>query len=433
MARLESVQLKPHRALIESSGVRWTPLPKKKAEMRLPMIFWNSGAPWREANVWALESATTGEIDIRTVQSRASALLAYANWLESTGTDWWEFPMHRAKRCLVRYRGELIRCRKAGRLAPSTTSHRMQVAIQFYRWLRDSGLLSISWPMWEERVVGIHLKDPLGFERTISVKTTDLSIPNRSIPGTRLEDGLLPIRAVDRDAALQFADRRASEELFLMLTLGFFTGMRIGTIADLKVQTLDNAVPNPAAPGFYQLSVGPATDPPVATKFGVTGQIPICETHLNRLRDYASSMRRLKREAKASRLNKDLVFLTRYGNPYCQRGSHNSNAINVEMAAFRKISVANGIGAMRDFHFHQSRCTFATELARLAIRLGGSLFAVSMVMEALLHKNESTALDYVKFVEKSKIKEEVGNAFDREFLGLLRARQENNNAQTENP
>ncbi|MGF6414051.1 tyrosine-type recombinase/integrase [Paraburkholderia sp. MM5482-R1] len=424
---------KPHRALVEGSGVRWTPLPEKTEEMRLPTIFWKSGAPWREANVWALESATTGDIDFRTVQSRANALLAYANWLESTSTDWWEFPMHRSNRCLVRYRGELIRSRKAGSLAPSTTSHRIQVVIQFYRWLRDSGLLSTSWPMWEERVVGIHLKDPRGFERTLSVKSTDLSIPNRSIPGQRLEDGLLPVRAVDRDAALQFADRHASEELFLMLTLGFFTGMRIGTIADLKVQTLENAVPNPTAQGFYQLFVGPAADPPVATKFGVNGQVPICDTHLDRIREYASSVRRLNREVKASGANKDLVFLTRYGNPYCQRGSHNSNAINVEMAAFRKNAVANGLVAMRNFHFHQSRCTFATELARLAIRLGGSLFAIAIVMETLLHKSESTALHYVRFVEKTKIKEEVGNAFDREFLGLLGARQEKNDAQTENP
>ncbi|MGF6853936.1 site-specific integrase [Paraburkholderia sp. CI3] len=433
MARLESILFKPHRALVESAGVRWAPLPEKKEEMRLPMIFWKCGAPWREANVWALEAATTGEIDIRTVQSRASALLAYANWLESTGTDWWEFPMLRAKRCLVRYRGELIRSRRAGGLAPSTTSHRMQVAIQFYRWLRDCGLLSTSWPMWEERIVGIHLKDPVGFERTISVITTDLSIPNRSMPGERLEDGLLPISAIDRDAALEFADRHSSEELFLMLTLGFFTGMRIGTIADLKIQTLENAVPNPNAQGFYQLFVGPATAPPVATKFGVTGQIPICEAHLDRIREYASSVRRLKREVKASGVNKDLVFLTRYGNPYCQRGSHNSNAINVEMAAFRKNAAANGLVSMRDFHFHQSRCTFATELARLAIRLGGSLFAIGIIRETLLQKNESAAMHYVKFVEKTKVKEEVGNAFDREFLGLLSARQEKNDVQAENP
>jgi integrase len=430
VARLESVLFQPHRALIDAGSVRWSPIPRGQKIKNLPAIFWDDGTPWREANVWALEGATGGEVDIRTVQTRARSLLSYANWLDSTNTDWWDFPLLRAKRCLVRYRGELIRARRAGRLAPSTVAQRMQVAIQFYRWLRRNALLSTSWPMWEDRVVGIHLIDPTGFERTIGVVTTDLSIPSRRKLGERLEDGLLPIRAVDRDAALVFANEHASEELFLMLMLGFFTGMRIGTIADLKIQTLENAVSDPAASGFLQLAVGPGADPPVATKFGVKGQIAISELLLNRILGYASSARRLKREIRASGLHKDLVFLTRYGNPFCRHGLQNSNAINVEMHAFRARAVACGLSAMRNFHFHQSRCTFATELARSAIRLGGSVFAIAMVMKALLHRDEATALGYVKFVEETPIKEEAANAFSREFLGLLQGRKEATDAQS---
>ena len=429
MARLESVVFNSHRAFIDGDSVSWTPVLQGRQIQGLPMIFWSSGKPWREANVWGLEAACGGELDIRTIQTRARALLTYAEWLEATGTDWWDFPLLRAKRCLVRYRGELIKARRAGRLAPSTVAQRMQVAIQFYRWLRTNALLSTSGPIWEDRVVGIHLKDPTGFERTISVITTDLSIPSRRKPGERLEDGLLPIRPVDRDAALAFANEHASEELFLMLMLGFFTGMRIGTISDLKIQTLENAAPDPAARGFFQLAVGPGADPPVATKFGVNGQIPISELLLHRILEYASSARRLQREIRAPRRNKDFVFLTRYGNPFCQHGLQNSNAINVEMHAFRKRAVASGLAAMRNFHFHQSRCTFATELARLAIRLGGSVFAIAMVMKALLHRDESTALGYIKFAEETPIKEEAANAFYREFLGLLQGRKEAGDAQ----
>lgn len=428
MARLESVLFRPHRSVIDGDRVSWSPIPGGKEIKRLPMIFWDDGTPWREANLWALEAASSGEIDIRTVQSRATSLLLYANWLDSTGTAWWDFPLQRKMRCLVRYRGELIKLRKDGRLAASTVSQRMQVAIQFYRWLRANALFSTAWPTWEERIAGVHLKEPTGFERTISVVTTDLSIINRRIPGERLEDGLLPVRAVDRDSALEFASINASEELFLMLSLGFFTGMRIGTIADLKIQTLENAVPDPAAKGFFRIAVGPASHPPVATKFGVDGQIAIAEPLLNRIKYYASSPRRLKREASASSLYKDVIFLTRYGNPYCARGTQNSNAINVEMHAFRERAVANGLPAMRNFHFHQSRCTFATELARLAIRLGGSVFAVSMLRKVLLHKNETTSLAYIKFVEETPIKEEAANAFSMEFLGLLKGGQGADNA-----
>ncbi|MBP0633672.1 integrase [Cupriavidus sp. AcVe19-1a] len=80
---------------------------------------------------------------------------------------------------------------------------------------------------------------------------------------------------------------------------------------------------------------------------------------------------------------------------------------------------------MRGFRFHQSRSTFATELARIAIRAGGAVNAIAMVKEALLHKNEATSLKYIRFVENAPSKEDVANAFTREFLGLLSRREKN--------
>ena len=49
--------------------------------------------------------------------------------------------------------------------------------------------------------------------------------------------------AVDRDAILDFAKQNASSELYLMLALGFFTGMRLGTICDLRIDTLEQSIP----------------------------------------------------------------------------------------------------------------------------------------------------------------------------------------------
>src|SRR5690606_6560887 len=118
-----------------------------------------------------------------------------------------------------------------------------------------------------------------------------LSIPNRAAPGEKLEDGVLPVSTSERDAILALASSRGSEELFHILTLGFFTGMRLGTICDLKIQTLLNAIPDPAAPELFRLSIGPGADPPVSTKYGVTGQIWILRTHLEALKDYVYSVR----------------------------------------------------------------------------------------------------------------------------------------------
>lgn len=340
MARLETVRFQPHRATVDpdKNCVRWSLVRSGNTVPRLPLIFWDTGLPWREANLWLMQAATEGEIDIKTVESRASSLLFYAQWLESGKVKWWDFPKIKSNRCLVKYRGYLIKLRRNGTLAPSTVSQRMNVTIRFYRWLHENSLLSSQWPIWKDRNIGIHIRDAFGFERTITVVSTDLSIPNRKAPGERLEDGLIPLHPDDRDKILKLAHEHASEELFLLLSLGFFTGMRIGTIADLKIQTLERAVRDPLADDFFRLAVGPKGAPPVATKFGVNGQVPIAKTILDDILTYTSSPTRLKREILAKRENKDLVFLTRQGNSYCKNGLQSSNSINVEMHNFRKLA-----------------------------------------------------------------------------------------------
>lgn len=419
MARLEFLSYNPHRAVVSGQQVTWAAVSGGRGIDGLPQIFWDDSTPWREANLWMLERATSKSVDLKTVKSSAAALHSYASWLETSKAHWWDFPVKKADRCLVRYRGALIDARDQGEIAPSTAAQRMRVAIRFYRWLTATGLLSPDWPMWSERIVGIPISNPVGLQRTLSVSTTDLSIPNRRAPGERLEDGLLPLAASDRDELLSFAQQYSTEELFLLLSCGFFTGMRLGTLTNLKIQSLTNAVPDPAGPDLYRIAIGPGASPPVTTKYGVTGQAWITRPHLDRLLQYAYSTRRLHREAKAKREHKDLVFLTRFGNPYAERNSDKSAAINVEMHALRKRALASGLDFMREFRFHQTRCTFATELARLAIEVCGPINALALVKDALLHKDEATTLKYIRFLAKSKAKKEAANAFTEAFLGVL--------------
>jgi integrase len=420
MANLEVVSFSPKRCSVADGKVAWFAVNAVRAIKGMPQIFWSDGSPWREANLWLLERSLLRDVDSKTVASNATALHGYAMWLESSGVGWWDFPQLRKERCLVRYRGALIEAREAGDLAPSTTSQRMRVVIAFYRWLKNTGLLSAEWPTWEDRLVGVKLTDPFGFERTLLVGTTDLTIPNRKTKSDQLEDGVLPVTTAARDEILAFANARASREFFLILSLGFFTGMRLGTICDLKVQTILNAVPDPSAPGLYRLALGPSVSPPVATKFGVTGHAHIPEALLAELRDRAYSVERLRRESLAESRNRDLLFLTRFSNSYAQRGTDKSVAFNVEMNRLRRKAHREGVRAFRSFRFHQTRATFATQLARIAISTVGALHAVATVQDALLHRHEATALKYIRFVEKEPFKEKLSDEFTKSFLGLVK-------------
>ncbi|EOA02925.1 bacteriophage integrase/recombinase [Herbaspirillum frisingense GSF30] len=71
------------------------------------------------------------------------------------------------------------------------------------------------------------------------------------------------------------------------------------------------------------------------------------------------------------------------------------------------------------FKFHQTRATFGTELARLALKYANATEAISMVKEALLQRSELSALHYIRFVERTPIKIEIANEFTRSFIGAF--------------
>ncbi|WP_240963514.1 site-specific integrase [Pseudomonas umsongensis] len=348
-----------------------------------------------------------------------TSILMYANWLEQSKTDWWYFPVKKADRCLVRFRGHLIVQRDSGLIAPSTATQRMRDVINFYRWLRANGFLTSDWPLWKEKFVSINFTNAVGFDRTIAVQTTDLAIKNRKLNIEKLEDGLIPVSAEDRDKILEFARDNASWETYLFLMLGFYTGMRIGTLSDLKVETLRRAVPDPQSRDLYKIAIGPGARPSVKTKFGVTGFAWITKPHLELILIYVDSQQRQDRVSKAKEQNKNLVFLTRHGNPYTTGNTEKSSALNVEMHNLRKKSKATGNNFLEGFYFHRSRATFATQLAILLVPIAGVVNALAIIKDALLHKDEATSLRYIKFIERTPAKAKIANEFSRVFLSIL--------------
>lgn len=185
MANLEYITYTPYRATVTDQVV-WSRAKIAKVIDGLPQIYLNDGRPWREANVWALQRACSGELDIATVQTNMRHLCAYASFLESEKLDWRHFPSRKDDRCLVIWRGELIRARNEGKLKPSTASQRMAACIQFYRFAADEGLVSRTSPMWNDKEVVLRFFDSVGFERASTKRSTNLAVPNRKRHGATL-------------------------------------------------------------------------------------------------------------------------------------------------------------------------------------------------------------------------------------------------------
>lgn len=410
MATLEHILYVPHRPEVTNDSVKWVSDTVVRIVDRLPQVFWKDGKPWREANLFALEMARNRNVKLRTAISLMEHLHKYAEWLERTDIDWRHFPMTKAERVLVRYRGDLVDARDRGVLKPSTTTARMNAVIRFYRYAAARNFISREAPKWQDRTVTISYFDPVGFERTMSRVTTDVSIPNRARPGRRLEDGLVPISDRDKLDLLRFANTNASEELFLMLMIGFYTGARIGTVLSLRTTALDYAMPDPKLPNMFLLQVGPGTG--IDTKFDINGNLMIPQQLMTLIRNYASSRRHINRVIKASNANKSLLFLTRFCKPY------KVVAIARQMVDLRRAGQIANLKFLQKFKFHQTRATYGTWLMTLCLSCMEVKAAIEFVKYAMFHKHESTTFGYITFAQNTKEKIELDKLFIEAFLGL---------------
>ncbi|UFS72487.1 site-specific integrase [Geomonas sp. RF6] len=411
MAQLEYINYVPHRAVVLAQRVEWLrdfthPL------SGLPQIFWSDGTPWAEANHWALDKARSGDVKLKTVQSLMKHLHQYASWIEEGSMDWRHFPMRKSDRVLVVFRGALVAARNAGHLRPSTATARMRAVIQFYRHCNLHNFVTRGAPMWKDKLIVMRYYDSCGFERTMGVLSTDLSIPNRARPGVRLEGGLLPISASEMNELLKFTSENVCEELHLILMTGFFTGARLETITTLRVESLETASTDPLVPGMWKIRVGPGTV--VATKGDVSGSILVADQLMRRLMQYAYSSHRIKRVEKAAKEDKSRLFLTRFSNPY------GHSAISRGMTELRRIASQHALKFMKNFRFHQSRATFGTWLMSILLGVPGIKVktAIEFVRDAMLHAREADTMRYITFLEHTRAKIEIANAFSEAFLGI---------------
>lgn len=431
MARLEYIRMSLGRCEVESNAVVFkqqlvvdakTGLKRPFAAERVPQLLWASGEFWDEANLWLLTRSRlllSGQLKEDTVTANGKDLLAYSNWLEIVEMRWWECHSKDDKRPLNLYRGYLVKSFEQGLIAPTLASRRMATLKTFYRWLLSEEILSPGFPLWSERKVRIAYEDAFGFRRHIeTVKTSlDIEAAKSSPNDVTLEEGLRPVSLEVRDAILDLAHRRCSHELFLMLSLGFWSGLRLGTICDLQIQTMENAVPIHGCPELMHISVGPQANPRVRMKLDQSSNGIVVPTQLlEELLDHSISLARGKRSVLAKPEHKHLLFLTVRGNPYGPGKGDRSATLNAEMSRLKRLARAEGLN-IDDFTFHCSRATFATMWARAARERGNLHQFMPTLKRMLAHKHDRTTERYISWVEKEEVRAAVMDEFTRTMFG----------------
>ncbi|WP_373019974.1 hypothetical protein [Thiomicrorhabdus sp.] len=389
---------------------KWISHPSSKTIDKFPHIFFKNGEPFREVNHWALDKfhGSNGN-SLKTITRLMRHINSYVNWLEEHDLHWKQFPKQKKERCLLIYRGYLMDQIRSGRMQCTTAKANMASVIQFYRYAQVENLIETNQPLWQDKTQILHFHNSVGFNRTMSVTSSELSIPCRRQGGLTVEGGLLPLTTENREVLLNFLKMHEMQELYLMLLLGFFVGLRSETIRTLNIEVLENYYEDPQTPNFVRINVGPGTR--VRTKYDVSGQVLMPEALRQALIDYYYSERALFRRVNAVSENKELIFITKMGNPYSE------NSFTKLISDLRNKMAQKGLSQFKNFKFHQSRATYGTMMMTIALENLSHTNAIAIVQDAMLHKHERTTWQYIKFLEQKSVKEVFFDEFFLAFTG----------------
>ena len=413
MAVLENIYYQPMKYEPNSVNAEYGLVPdlNRKSVESFPQIYLSDGEPWQEANRYAFYRHLDLQKDIQTIYREMSHLSKYAGWLEDTGLHWLHFPKRKAERCLFKFRGYLIECRDEGLLAPSTTSQVMNSVLAFYRWASANDFAKPRAKLFNDKKKTISFFDKVGFSRSMSVTSSELSIPNRARTGVRLEDGLTPINESNTKILMSYLANHRNYELYLMHKVALMTGCRHETVTTLNIDTLRKAYPDATFPELMKVKVGPSTG--VQTKGDVSGEVYFSAELITELNDYFASPEAILRRSKAKDALQKTVFLTSRGNRYTNQ------TFGTLLHRLKSELIDAGYTQFGRFKFHQLRATFGTMLMRAALGVVSDTqaSAIEFVRDAMLHKDESTTWKYIKFIEKEPIEEAFLEALWKMFTG----------------
>ncbi len=420
MAILENIQHQPFefKPTSKNSEYGFIPNTNKEVEKSFPQIFLSDGEPWHEVNQYAFDRYYDQQKNLKTVNREMTHLTHYANWLEEEDLHWLHFPKRKYERCLFKFRGYLIKLRDEGFLAPSTTSQTMRSVVAFYRWTSDEGYAQAQSKLFDDKNKIIYFFDDVGFNRSMNVASSELSIPNRPRTGITLEDGLIPISQASTKILMAHLSEYSNHELYLMFKTALLTGCRHETISTLNIDALKKSYPDPLLSNIMRVEVGPGTG--VETKFDVYGAVYFPKSLVIELIEYFGSAEAILRRSKAKKSLQRNIFLTSHNNRYTNQ------TFGTLLYRLKNELIESGHSEFGRFQFHQLRATFGTMMMRALLQTQGvsSLNAIEFVREAMLHKEASTTWKYIKFIENEPIEEQFLQTLWEMFNGANEQSQE---------
>ncbi|MCY4755485.1 site-specific integrase [Pelomonas aquatica] len=435
-----------YRAPVASKTARGTKF------FKFPVVKNGDGSPWAVACLYLLDRAKLRPLAMETLGSVAGDLAHYKSFLEEFEYEWDEF--HSAEPYALptyQYRAHLLHLLKVGSTSHGVASRRMAAVIAFYRHLQKQERYGFrpAFSPWQDRSVSITYKDAQGFEQSMGVKTTDISIPvpNSSDPwDASIDDGakLRPLPQTEQQALISALRELGNTEMSLMHETALLTGARAQTILTFRLKHFSR--PPAQVASDYKLRCGPGTG--IDTKRSKSGvYLTIPKLFYERLYTYAQSERARRRREKSvlGDAEENYLFLTQHGKPYYEGvDERNSQRENDELLKSAKIAqglrnyiLERVIPLVRkklsnpdfSYRFHDLRATFGMNFVDFFEKeVEGNpekrKWVMHQLRELMWHKNVQTTMKYIDYRRNLHMLKSAEEGWGTHLIKLLSAREE---------
>ena len=415
------------------------------AYLEFPSIIQGDGSPAEIFNLYLLKRLQqTVQYDFKTFASIANQLVDFQRFLEDEQLDCLKFHKFKQLNAIFKYRTHLIEQTNAGLISASSARGRINVVVNFYRFLVVEDLV-------DHQCYGLPFQDvykyiavdnEFGARRKMAIKSHDLAIhvpakaPNS---GTIVDGGELSPLSVEEQAIILKALKKSSREYQLMFYLALFTGARLQTICTLRIKCLFNREPD--SHGFIRLPVGAGTG--VDTKFQKPMTLLIPNWLAQDLKIYINSEQACQRRQKSNYGDSDenYVFLTKLGTPF-----YTSKVEQQELT--EKIKASDSFGArlklyegeavrsylkcvllpeirlidpqFQSFKFHDLRASFGMNLLESQLQHlpegNSAMTAVEYVQARMGHRNISTTLQYLNYKARLEWRSKIQHEYESSLM-----------------
>lgn len=415
------------------------------AYLEFPVIIQGDGNFSEIFNLYLLKKLQqTVQYNFKTFTSIANHLVDFQRFLEDEQLDCLKFHKLKQQNAIFKYRMRLIEQANAGLISASSARGRINVVVNFYRFLVTEDLVDhqrYGLP-FQDVYKYIAVDNEFGARRKMAIKSHDLAIhvPVKAHNSEAIKDGgeLSPL-SVESQTVILKTLKKSSREYQLMFYLALFTGARLQTICTLRIKYLLNREAD--SHRFIRLPVGAGTG--IDTKFQKPMTLLIPHWLVQDLKIYINSEQARQRRQKSNygESNENYVFLTKLGTPFYTSKIEQqelTERIKVSDSSRARLKLYEGEAVrsylkvvllpeirlidpqFKSFKFHDLRASFGMNLLESQLQHlpeGNSVMtAVEYVQARMGHRNISTTLQYLNYKSRLQWRSKIQYEYESSLM-----------------